>query len=106
MFSGGSKLVRGGKCRTMAPAIRHQRRCSELSAGWREDGIDPLDKKPGRRPIVEDRHQDRQWNRVQGKRVVGTRWKQGEEEKFSAEPHYSLDWGKRKGGVGCAEMNL
>jgi len=24
-----------------------------------EDGIDPLDKKPSRRPIVEDRHQNR-----------------------------------------------
>ena len=26
-----------------------------------EDGIDPLDKKLSRRPIVEDRHQDCQW---------------------------------------------
>jgi hypothetical protein len=26
-----------------------------------ENGIDALDQKPGRRPIVEDRHQDRQW---------------------------------------------
>ena len=26
-----------------------------------EDGIDPLDKKLGRRPIVEDRHQNCQW---------------------------------------------
>jgi hypothetical protein len=24
-----------------------------------EDGIEPIDKKPGRRPIVEDWHQDR-----------------------------------------------
>jgi hypothetical protein len=26
-----------------------------------EDGIEPLDQKPCRRPIVEDRHQYRQW---------------------------------------------
>ena len=26
-----------------------------------ENGIEPLDQKPGRRPVVEDRHQDRQW---------------------------------------------
>lgn len=26
-----------------------------------EDGIDLLDKKPSRRPIVEDRHQNREW---------------------------------------------
>ena len=26
-----------------------------------EDGIELLDKKPSRRPIVEDRHQNREW---------------------------------------------
>ena len=34
-----------------------------------EDGIDPLGKKLSRRPIVEDRHQNRQWKQVEKYRL-------------------------------------